>query len=65
MTQPICQADGLTVSDSAGNCLVVERWENGAVSAWIAPTGDIDGPSVALSEDARRRVAAYLLEGLR
>ncbi|MDG4791952.1 hypothetical protein O7626_39760 [Micromonospora sp. WMMD1102] len=56
--------DGLTVRDERGASLVVERWDDGSIAAWIAPPGDNDGPSVQLSADDRRRVAAYLLDGL-
>lgn len=55
--------DGLTIRDERGVSLVVERWDDGSVAAWIAPPGGNDGPSVWLSADDRRRVAAYLLDG--
>lgn len=56
--------DGLTIRDERGASLVVERWDDGGIAIWIAPPGDYDGPSVRLSVDDRRRVAAYLLAGL-
>ena len=55
--------DGLTIRDSRGASLVVERWDGGELQVWIAPPGDCDGPSVQLTPDDRRRVAAYLLDG--
>ena len=56
--------DGLTVRDERGASLVVERWNEGQILAWIAPPGQDDGPAVQLSPEDRRRVAAYLLDGL-
>jgi len=55
--------DGLTIRDERGASLVVERWDDGGIAVWIAPPGGNDGPSVQLSVDDRRRVAAYLLDG--
>jgi hypothetical protein len=51
----------LTIRDDRGASLVVERWENGRLAAWIVPPGDNDGPSVVLNPDAQLELAAYLL----
>ncbi len=63
MTQPLIESDGMTVFDG-DSALVVERFEDGRVAAWIGPPGESDGPSVGLSEADRRRVAGFLLDGL-
>lgn len=59
----IAADDGLTIRDGRGASLVVERWDDGRVTAWIAPPGDCDGPSVELSAADRARLAAYVLGG--
>jgi hypothetical protein len=54
---------GMTISD-CGRHLVVERFADGGIGVWLADRGESDGPSVHLDEQERRRVAAFLLDGL-
>jgi hypothetical protein len=44
--------DQITIRDSRGACLVVERDYDGRPFAWIAPPGGNDGHSVHLDEKA-------------
>ncbi|MEU3452110.1 hypothetical protein ABZ671_00505 [Micromonospora sp. NPDC006766] len=53
----------LTVRDGRGASLVLERDDDGSLSAWIAPPGGNDGPSVFLDKETRAQVAAFLTEG--
>lgn len=51
----------MTVVDSMGRSLVLERADDGIVGVWIADVGENDGVSVLLGEGSRERVAAFLL----
>ncbi len=53
----------LTVTDPAGASLNVERTDDGRLSAWIAPPGGNDGPSVVIDEADAIGLAAYLTGG--
>jgi hypothetical protein len=64
VTQPMTQSDGLTVWDAHGGSLVVERWEAGTVAVWVADGDRRESRSVTLSENDRRRIARFLLDGL-
>lgn len=55
--------DCMTIFDSAGRALVLERADDGAVGVWIADVGENDGVSVLLGEESRERVAKFLLGG--
>lgn len=50
----------LTVTDTTGATLNVERTDDGNLSAWIAPPNDNDGHSVRLSEADLIGLVAYL-----
>lgn len=50
----------LTVTDSAGATLTVERTDAGHLSAWIAPPGGSDGHSVVIGEADAICLSAYL-----
>ncbi|GGM26646.1 hypothetical protein GCM10011608_09360 [Micromonospora sonchi] len=53
----------LTIHDTAGASLNIERTDDGHVSAWIAPPGGNDGPSVQLDEADVAALVAYLSAG--
>lgn len=53
----------LTVTDTAGAILTVERTDAGDLSAWIAPPGGNDGHSVRLDEADAISLAAYVSAG--
>jgi hypothetical protein len=55
---------GITITDEDGDSFVVERWEDGGIAVWIGDNDGVDSRSVVLDESARRKVAAYLLDGL-
>lgn len=55
--------DFLTVTDSLGASISLERDLDGVVTAWIARPGENDGYPVLLGEVACERVAAFLLGG--
>jgi hypothetical protein len=55
---------GMTERDTYGGSFVVERWEDGRVDVWISDADGTESKSVWLDEAARRRVAAFLMEGL-
>ncbi|WP_157410859.1 hypothetical protein [Actinoplanes rectilineatus] len=54
----------MTITDTRGNNLVFERWEDGRVSSWSLDRHDRETFSISLDEDSRRRIAAFLLDGL-
>jgi hypothetical protein len=55
---------GITITDSQRDSFVVERWEDGGISVWIGDKDGAESRSVVLDESARRKVAAFLLDGL-
>lgn len=57
---------GLTIrDDDSGDSLVVERYDDGHISVWIEDCNDVASRPVVLSDEDRRSVAAYLIEGLK
>lgn len=63
MTAHLAHGDtftALTVADSAGATLNVERTDDGRLSAWIAPPGGNHGYSVVIDEADAVSLSAYL-----
>jgi len=56
---------GMTICDDKGDCLVVERWNEGHITVWIGDRDGVESRSVLLNDEDRRSVAAYLIEGLK
>jgi hypothetical protein len=57
-------ADNMTVTDSHGASIVLERDpDDGVVSVWIAPPGENDGYSIFLGQASKEQIAAFLLGG--
>jgi hypothetical protein len=52
--------DQITIRDTRGASLVLERGDDGQVFAWIAPPGGNDGHSVGLDANALAQIAAFL-----
>ncbi|QKW15329.1 hypothetical protein [Verrucosispora sp. NA02020] len=53
----------ITIHDTRGATLNIERTDDGRLSVWIAPPGGNDGPSVQLDEADVIAVVAYLSAG--
>ncbi len=66
MTSHLVHDDTFTArtgADKAGATLNVERTDDGRLSAWIAPPGGNDGPSVVIDEADAIGLSAYLTAG--